>query len=49
MLTYLEFAGSYINRNAVADNELPSQYKDESNWTTLWEKTEDLIGEKLSI
>ncbi|KAJ5689915.1 hypothetical protein N7462_004307 [Penicillium macrosclerotiorum] len=47
--TIAESTGSLLNQNAVADDELHSQSRDEQNWTRLWELSEDMIQEKFSL
>lgn len=38
--------GSYISQNSIADDDLHSHIRDESNWTRLWELSEGFIGDK---
>ena len=44
----LDSNGSYLNKNAVSDDELHSHIRDQQNWKRLWELSEDLIREKFS-
>jgi hypothetical protein len=41
--------GSFLHNNAIADEELHSHVINQSNWTRLWNLSEDLIGEKFTI
>ncbi|KAJ5587607.1 Short-chain dehydrogenase/reductase SDR [Penicillium hispanicum] len=41
--------GSFLKQNAIADDELHSHVREESNWTRLWDLSEDLIGEKYTF
>jgi hypothetical protein len=45
----LDFTGSFLKQNAVANEELHSQVRDEQLWTRLWEMSEGFIGEKYSL
>jgi hypothetical protein len=38
-----------LKQNAVANDDLHSQIRDEQNWTRLWELSEGFIGEKYSL
>jgi hypothetical protein len=43
------FNGSYLNQNAVSDHELHTHINDTTNWTRLWELSENLTGEKFTL
>ncbi|KAJ6091784.1 hypothetical protein N7467_003753 [Penicillium canescens] len=47
--TIAEYAGSFLNQNAVADNELHSHITDEGNWKRLWDLSEKLTQEKFTL
>ncbi|KAJ6119874.1 Short-chain dehydrogenase/reductase SDR [Penicillium sp. IBT 18751x] len=47
--TIAEFTGSFLKQNAVANDELHSQVRDEQLWTKLWKMSEGFIGEKYSL
>ncbi|KAJ5799554.1 uncharacterized protein N7518_001622 [Penicillium psychrosexuale] len=47
--TIAGYNGAYLNRNAVADDELHAHLNDEGNWSKLWELSERLTQEKFSL
>jgi hypothetical protein len=44
-----EYAGSFLDKNAVADDELHSHITDEGNWTRLWDLSEKLTQEEFTL
>ncbi|CAG8014267.1 unnamed protein product [Penicillium salamii] len=47
--TITDYAGSYLNQNAISDHELHTHLRDTDNWTKLWNMSEDLTGEKFAL
>jgi NAD(P)-dependent dehydrogenase (short-subunit alcohol dehydrogenase family) len=47
--TITDFTGSFLKQNALANEELHSQVRDEQLWTRLWEMSEGFIGEKYPL
>jgi hypothetical protein len=41
--------GAFLHNNALADEELHSHVVGQSNWTRLWDMSENLIGEHFTI
>ncbi|KAJ5620479.1 Short-chain dehydrogenase/reductase SDR [Penicillium lagena] len=46
--TIADSNGSYLNKNAVSDDELHTHIRDKQNWKRLWDLTEELIQEKFT-
>jgi NAD(P)-dependent dehydrogenase (short-subunit alcohol dehydrogenase family) len=46
--TIADSNGSYLNKNAVSDDELHTHVEEQQNWKRLWELGEDFIQEKFS-
>ncbi|CAI7589120.1 unnamed protein product [Penicillium glandicola] len=47
--TIAGYNGSYLSQNAVSDHQLHAHINDESNWTKLWELSENLTKEKFLL
>lgn len=42
-------SGSYLNQNAVSDHELHTHLTNTTNWTKLWDLSENMTSETFSV